>query len=113
MKNIRQFNLHTKALLREIIEINKNDFPVEMKVVKSKFPERFSKYSANSKTVSAELFVAICEHFGLSHQRILEKIVGYCNVTEKTEEIRIVNWLGLKLPKTDEELIRNFGRKDT
>lgn len=111
MKDLKDYNLNSKTFLREIVESSKNDFPKEMKLAKESNPGKFAKYSETSKTISAELFVAICEHFCLSHQRIIEKIIAHCNITDIDEARRIANWLGLKLPKADEEFIQNFGMK--
>ncbi len=111
MKDLKDYSLNSKAFLREIVESSKNDFPKEMKLAKKSNPEKFAKYSETSKTISAELFVTICDHFGLSPQRILEKIIAQCGITEISEAIRISNWLGLKLPKADEEFMQNFGLK--
>ncbi|MCY1721865.1 hypothetical protein OU798_16035 [Prolixibacteraceae bacterium Z1-6] len=110
---IEKYDLNSKGFLRTILELSKNDFPVEMKLAKEKFPVKFARYSESGKVVPAEMFVAICEHFTISHQRILEKIVAFYNISEINEIKQIVNWFGLKLPKTDEEISRKFGLKST
>jgi hypothetical protein len=110
---IEKYDLNTKRFLRIILEVSKNDFPVEMKKAKEKYPERFVRYSESSKVVTAEIFVKICEHFVVSHQRILEKIVGFYNISDINEIKQIVIWFGLKLPKTDEAISKNFGIEST
>ena len=110
---IKDYDLNSKGFLRDIIEVSKNNFPENMKIAIDKFPEKFAKYSEKSKNIPAEMFVTICEHFGLTHQRILDKIVA-CHCISNINEIKqIVNWFGLKLPKTDEEISINFGIKNT
>lgn len=113
MKDIKDYGLNTKSLLREVLEISKNDFPGAMKLASDKFPDKFKNYSHSSKTITTEMFLIICEHFAVSHQRILEKIVAFHNVVEVYEIKRIVIWLGLRLPKTDEEISQTFGLKST
>ena len=106
---IEKYDLNSKGFLRNISEVSKNDFPEEMRKAIAKYPDKFSKYSGSSKVVSAEMFVKICDHLTISHQRILEKIVALYNITDINEIKQIVNWFGLKLPKTDEEISKNFG----
>jgi hypothetical protein len=112
MKDIKSYRLNTKEFLREVLEMSKNDFPKEMKLAQEK-SDVFKNYSHTSKTVSTDMFVIICKHFGLSDKRILDKIVAIHNLTDISEIKRIVHWLGLKLPKTDEEISQNFGLKRT
>jgi len=107
-----KYDLKSKAFLRATLEINKNDFPVDMKKAIEKFPEKFKNYSESSREIKSEMFVIICEHFGLSHQRILDKIVAFYNISEISDIKNIVLWFNLTLPKTQEEIAKNFGLKN-
>lgn len=114
IKNITEkYDLKTKAFLREILEVSKNDFPVDMKKAVECDSEKFKNYSESSRTVKSEMFVIICNHFAISHERILEKIVAYHGISDIDEIKDIVNWFGLKLPRTEEEISKKFGLKST
>ncbi|NQU53005.1 MAG: hypothetical protein HQ522_10760 [Bacteroidetes bacterium] len=107
MKDIKHYGLNTKALLREVLEMNSVQFPKEMKKAIEKYPDKFSFYSELAKTLHVGMFVIICEHFGMSHDLILDKIAIHKNVTDPKEIERIARWLGLKL--SIEEIRANFG----
>jgi hypothetical protein len=97
MKDINQYGLNTKKLLRAVLEMNPAQYTKELKPHKSKLMQKFPRYSDTANTLPIGAFVAICEHFGLSHDGILNKIIVYHGVTDKVEIERIARWLDLDL----------------
>ena len=111
MKDLNSYGLNTKVVLREILAMNRNELNATMNKALEKFPDRFTNYPKMGKKLPEGMFVLICEHLAYSHERILGKIIAYYTLTDPNEIKRIINWLGLDVSKSDEDIDRNFGIK--
>lgn len=111
MESLNRYGLNTKKTLRNVLELDRKKFNKNMNLALEKFPEKFTGYSKLDHNLRPGIFKIICEHFGLSQLEILERIAILFNIEDPSELKRIANWLGLRIPKTDEEIARNFGIK--
>jgi hypothetical protein len=107
MKDINDYNLNTKKLLRAVLEMNPVQYSKEIKLYKNELLLKFPRYSDAAHTLPNGAFVSICEHFGLSHDGILNKIVAYHGVSDKVEIERIARWMNLDL--TINKIRNQFG----
>ena len=111
MESLIKYGLNTKKTLRNVLELDRKKFNKNMNLALEKFPDKFTGYSKLDHNLRPGMFKIICEHFGLSHLEILERLAVCFEIENPTRLKKIAIFLGLKIPKTDEEIARNFGIK--